>query len=67
MIVLDTDYLTLLEWKDHPKARLIFDGLKKRNEVLTTTIVSFEEQVRGWMSYLAQAKSLTKEIEAYRF
>ena len=65
MIVVDTDYLTLLEWKEHPKARLVYEELKKRKETLTTTIVSFEEQIRGWLSYLAQAKTVAKQIEVY--
>jgi tRNA(fMet)-specific endonuclease VapC len=29
------------------------------------TIVSFEEQTRGWPTYLAQARSLPQQVEAY--
>ncbi len=30
-----------------------------------TTIITFEEQIRGWMS-LAKARSLTQQVAAYR-
>jgi tRNA(fMet)-specific endonuclease VapC len=31
-----------------------------------TTIITFEEQMRGWMSFLAKARSLTQQVAAYR-
>lgn len=31
-----------------------------------TTIISFEEQTRGWFTYLARARSLLQQVEAYR-
>ena len=34
-------------------------------EDVVTTIISYEEQMRGWMAYLARAKSLDQEVEAY--
>lgn len=33
---------------------------------VVTTIISYEEQVRGWMAYVARARNLEQEIEAYR-
>jgi tRNA(fMet)-specific endonuclease VapC len=66
MIVLDTSYLTFLEWNGSPAARLIYDELKRRRETLTTTIASYEEQMRGWMAYLAMAKTVAKQLEGYR-
>jgi len=31
-----------------------------------TTIVSYEEQIRGWMSILSSATSMAKQIDAYQ-
>jgi tRNA(fMet)-specific endonuclease VapC len=31
-----------------------------------TTIISYEEQMRGWMTYLAQTRSVTQQVAAYR-
>lgn len=33
---------------------------------VATTIISYEEQLRGWLAYLAKARSLAQQIEAYR-
>ena len=35
-------------------------------EEKSTTIISFEEQTRGWMSYLAKARTLLQQLDAYR-
>jgi tRNA(fMet)-specific endonuclease VapC len=32
---------------------------------ICVTIITFEEQMRGWMSYLAKAKDEPKRIDAY--
>jgi tRNA(fMet)-specific endonuclease VapC len=29
------------------------------------TIVSFEEQTRGWLAYLARTRSIAQQVEAY--
>lgn len=67
MIVLDTDYLTLLGRKGSAAATLIYRELSQRNEPLTTTIVNFEEQMRGWTGFIAKAKTFPKQVEAYRY
>jgi tRNA(fMet)-specific endonuclease VapC len=68
MYVLDTDHISLLEHVSYsPEAqrlRFRLAGLKPEERI--TTIITFEEQVRGWMAYLAQARSLLKQVEAYR-
>jgi tRNA(fMet)-specific endonuclease VapC len=66
VFVLDTDHLTLLEHgqsaeADRLRARL--NGLDEAD--VAVTIVSFEEQTRGWLAYLARARTLTRQIEAY--
>jgi tRNA(fMet)-specific endonuclease VapC len=33
---------------------------------VVTTIISYEEQMRGWMAYLARARSVAHQVEAYR-
>ena len=65
-LVLDTDHMSLLEWGSNEAAPLR-ERLANHDETdVATTIVSYEEQMRGWMTYLARAKSLTKQVEAYR-
>ena len=67
MIILDTDAITLLE----RQGNIISEQLRDRLAILslehdvTTTIISYEEQTRGWFSKLAQAHSPDEEVEAY--
>ena len=66
MFVLDTDHLTFLEHgrsveADRLRARL--QGLHAAE--ITVTIVSFEEQTRSWLTYLARARTLTQQVDAY--
>lgn len=35
------------------------------SEVVATTIVSYEEQMRGWTAYIARAKTVAQQVEAY--
>lgn len=66
MIILDTDLVSLLEWRDSPEARALSDRLEAVGaENLWVTVVSFEEQTRGWLSLLAKAKRVAQEVEAY--
>jgi tRNA(fMet)-specific endonuclease VapC len=32
---------------------------------VAVTIISFEEQARGWLTYLARARPLPQQVEAY--
>jgi tRNA(fMet)-specific endonuclease VapC len=66
MVVLDTDNITLLERNDSPTSlRLLarLDSLEADD--IATTIVSYEEQTRGWLAYLAKAATLAAQINAY--
>lgn len=66
MYILDTDHLSLLE-RGGPEAqrlRLRLASLKPAERV--TTIITFEEQMRGWLAYLAKARSPSRQVETYR-
>lgn len=68
MYILDTDHISLTESAstsvEGERLRLRLAALKPEERI--TTIITFEEQVRGWMSYLAQARTLAKQVGAYR-
>ncbi|QEH38885.1 hypothetical protein OJF2_74950 [Aquisphaera giovannonii] len=66
MFILDTDHVSLLERGEGREA----DRLKARLRGLdgadvAVTIISFEEQTRGWLAYLARARGLSRQGEAY--
>jgi tRNA(fMet)-specific endonuclease VapC len=67
MIVLDTDHMSLLERGESPSASRLQARLATLPpELRTTTIVSFEEQMRGWMAYLAKSRTVARQVDAYK-
>lgn len=67
MTVLDTDHLSVLEQSDQPGS----GALRARLAPLppsdvVTTIISYEEQMRGWLAYLARTRSMAHQVDAYR-
>ncbi|HKI18991.1 MAG TPA: hypothetical protein VKA15_13980 [Isosphaeraceae bacterium] len=66
MVVLDTDHLTLLERRQSAGSQVLQVRLDRLDTgSRATTIVTYEEQTRGWMAYMARAKTVSQEIEAY--
>ena len=66
MLVLDTDHMSLLEWGGEGSAALRERLADIAPDDVATTIISYEEQMRGWMAYIARAKSLPQQLEAYQ-
>jgi tRNA(fMet)-specific endonuclease VapC len=64
--LLDTDHLTIAE-QDTPEG---FNLGRRLAEVppdeVAVTIVTYEEQMRGWLAYLARARTLEQQVAAYR-
>jgi tRNA(fMet)-specific endonuclease VapC len=66
VIVLDSDILSLVQRKSgNEYARLVarLDSIPKQPVVVT--IITFEEQMRGWLAYVARARSIERQITAY--
>jgi len=68
MLILDTDMLTIVQRKEgNAYARL--DARLEAAAVVhavCVTIVSFEEQMRGWLAYIARGGSMEHQVKAYR-
>jgi tRNA(fMet)-specific endonuclease VapC len=65
MLVLDTDHMSLLEWGGEGSAALRERLADVAPDQVATTIINYEEQMRGWMAYIARAKSMAQRLEAY--
>lgn len=67
MVLLDTDHVSLLQAGTGDAAERLAARLADAppGEV-ATTIITYEEQTRGWLAYLAKAKSVSAQVEAYR-
>lgn len=66
MIVLDTDHLSVLKYHDSPLSRMLERKLDAAREPIFTTIVSVEEQLRGWLSFIKSQSHVTRLVVAYR-
>ena len=66
MIVLDTDCISLLERKSGAEFYRLSARLAEFSAGdIATTIITFEEQMRGWMAFIAKANSIEKQVSAY--
>jgi tRNA(fMet)-specific endonuclease VapC len=68
MVVLDTDNVSLLERRaTSPEGRILAERLDPiAASEQATTVISYEEQLRGWLAVLAKARSMAHQIDAYR-
>lgn len=65
--ILNTDILSLLGHEDSPEAPRIRRRIAElpAEDSLVTTVVNFEEQMRGWMAVLARVRSAKSEVQVY--
>ena len=59
MVILDTDHLSLAFWGQGADA----DRVRRRTAIVPpqdvrATIISYEEQTRGWLVFAAKAKTV---------
>jgi tRNA(fMet)-specific endonuclease VapC len=66
MVILDTDHMSVLERHEQPALGHLLNQLADLSpSEVATTVISYEEQMRGWMAYLSRARSVTQQITAY--
>lgn len=66
MIILDTDVITILQrGRGVEYDRIIARRDAAGEDADSVTIISYEEQTRGWLAVLARARSIERQIEAY--
>jgi tRNA(fMet)-specific endonuclease VapC len=65
MYLLDTDHLTLLERGGGDSVALQMRLEQVPPAEIATTIVTYEEQMRGWLARAAQARTVDRMLGAY--
>jgi tRNA(fMet)-specific endonuclease VapC len=66
MVVLDTDHISVLERHTQPGSTTLRAHLAHLPpDEVVTTIISYEEQMQGWMAHLAQSQSVAQQVVAY--
>ncbi|MFN0137432.1 MAG: type II toxin-antitoxin system VapC family toxin [Phycisphaerae bacterium] len=64
--VLDTDHVTLLHRGGVSSDRIRLKMRQAGSGNVVTTIVSYEESVRGWMAAMAAARTITDIVRCYQ-
>ncbi len=66
MILLDTDHLSVLKYDEHPRFRALRARMNaSEDSFFATTIVSAEEQMRGWLAKIHAAKDAEQQVAWY--
>lgn len=65
MYLLDTDHITLLD-RAGAEGETIHARLVQVPEEVAASIVSYEEQMRGWLAYIAQLRGVNRQADGYR-
>ncbi len=65
MIILDTDHLTVLKYaRDDRFARLAQRMADSVDQDFTTTVITLEEQLRGWLAQINRVQEPVQQIPA---
>ncbi len=64
--VLDTDHLSVLQRRTEPAFSKLSARLSQHSpDLIFVTIISFQEQIQGWMAFINKAKTAEQLITAY--
>ncbi len=65
MYIFDTDHLSLIQRNGAEGKRILGQLLSIKDIEVATTVITYEEQVKGRLLVLAKAKTLEQKIYAY--
>jgi tRNA(fMet)-specific endonuclease VapC len=65
MLILDTDHLTEIDRASAANSRLVL-RLNAAGEEAAITIISVEEQLRGWLAQIGRLQDPVRQVAAYR-
>lgn len=67
MILLDTDHLSLLKYTGNPRCQALMTRMAASvDRDIGTTIISVEEQWRGWFAVIGRFKDVRRQVKAYQ-
>ena len=65
-VLLDTDHLSVLQWQEQPACDRLLNRLDQLPaDDIATSIISFHEQVQGWLAYLKRSRKPEQIVDAY--
>ena len=67
MILLDTDHLSILKYPSNPRCQALIARMEASDDPqIGSTIISVEEQWRGWFAVIARNKAVRRQVKAYQ-
>ena len=68
MILLDTDHVTLLKYHSSERGQRLAQRLDELppDEIAAVTVITIEEQMRGWLAAVAKERSSKRQVGPYR-
>ncbi len=67
MYILDTDHLSVIERGEKTAEKLLTRLDEFAVQAITATVISYEEQTRGWLAQIARAQTIEMQVRQYRF
>ena len=66
MIILDTDHISLLQHPDSAEGQRLLKRLTDSpDQEIVTTVITVEEQMRGWLQVIARYRDLRQQATYY--
>lgn len=65
MLILDTDHLSIMDQDTIPAFNLGRRLAVRTEAEVAVAIITYEEQMRGWLAYVSKANTIARQIEAY--
>src|SRR3972149_7170795 len=66
MIILDTDHVNVLQTPAHPQYAILSAKMKESGDpIFATTVISVEEQMRGWLATIHRSRKVHNQILYY--
>lgn len=67
MIILDTDCLSIFQRENPLETSILRANLSHfDSEDIAVSIITYEEQMRGWLAFIAKAKMIEQQVYAYQ-
>ncbi|NJN58696.1 MAG: type II toxin-antitoxin system VapC family toxin [Leptolyngbyaceae cyanobacterium SL_5_9] len=66
MYILDTDHLSVLDRGGANAQHLLKRLASVSSRQVAASIISYEEQMRGWLSCISKAQSITQQVATYQ-
>ena len=65
IVLLDTDHISVMQYQDQAAATLESHLAAFSGDAVRVSIVSFQEQARGWLAYLHRARTREHILKGY--